>query len=84
MLTDSFSTTPDSPQRFTEELIILDQPRLVYEAPDYAPPVSERPSLATTASAVEFALEGLHLSRRLNKTSVGRGGGRYSANLSSL
>ncbi len=43
-----------------------------------------RPSLATTASAVEFALEGLHLSRRLNKTSEGRGGGRYSADLSSL
>jgi predicted O-linked N-acetylglucosamine transferase (SPINDLY family) len=46
-VTDSFSTTPDSPQRFTEELIILDQPRLVYEAPDYAPPVAERPSQAS-------------------------------------
>ncbi len=44
----------------------------------------ERPTLGTTAAAVEFALEGLHLSRRLNKTSVGRGGGRYSANLSGL
>jgi len=44
----------------------------------------ERPTLGTTAAAVEFALEGLHLSRRLNKTDVGGGGGRYSANVSGL
>ena len=36
-VTDHFSTPPDSQQRFVEELIYLDQPRLVYEAPDYAP-----------------------------------------------
>jgi magnesium chelatase subunit I len=42
------------------------------------------PTLGTTAAAVEFALEGLHLSRRLNKTQVGRGDGRYSATLSAL
>ena len=46
-VTDRFSTPPDSPQRFTEELIVLDQPRLVYEAPDYAPPVSVRPLQAS-------------------------------------
>jgi predicted O-linked N-acetylglucosamine transferase (SPINDLY family) len=42
-VTDRFSTPDDSPQQFTEELIFLDRPRLVYEAPDYAPPVSVRP-----------------------------------------
>ena len=40
----------------------------------------ERPTLGATASAIEFALEGLHLSRRLNKTA----GGRYSAGMRSL
>ena len=35
----------------------------------------DRPSLGLTASAIELALEGLHLSRRLNKTAAGR----YSA-----
>ncbi len=35
----------------------------------------DRPTLGTTAAAIEFALEGLHLSRRLNKTATGR----YSA-----
>ena len=44
----------------------------------------DQPTLGLTASAVEFALEGLHLSRRLNKTSLGRSGGRYSANVSGL
>lgn len=36
-VTDRFSTPEDSQQRFSEELLYLDQPRLVYEAPDYAP-----------------------------------------------
>lgn len=36
-VTDHFSTPPDSQQRFVEDLIYLGQPRLVYEAPDYAP-----------------------------------------------
>ena len=36
-VTDHFSSPPDSQQRFTEELLFLDQPRLVYEAPEYAP-----------------------------------------------
>ncbi|MDP9326668.1 MAG: sigma 54-interacting transcriptional regulator [Actinomycetota bacterium] len=35
----------------------------------------ESPGVA--ASALEFALEGLHLSRRLNKDGSGRGGARY-------
>ncbi len=41
-VTDHYSSPESSPQRFTEELIYLDQPRLVYEAPDYAPPVRVR------------------------------------------
>lgn len=36
-VTDHFSSPADSRQQFVEELIYLDQPRLVYEAPDYAP-----------------------------------------------
>ncbi|KZX50352.1 hypothetical protein A3709_11400 [Halioglobus sp. HI00S01] len=36
-VSDAFSSPPDSAQQFTEELLLLDQPRLVYEAPDYAP-----------------------------------------------
>lgn len=41
-VTDHFSTPDDTPQQFTERLIYLNQPRLVYEAPDYAPPVAIR------------------------------------------
>ncbi|QFU74804.1 tetratricopeptide repeat protein [Halioglobus maricola] len=36
-VTDGFSSPEDSPQQFTEKLLYLDQPRLVYEAPEYAP-----------------------------------------------
>ncbi len=36
-VTDRDSTPPDSEQRFIEELIVLEHPRLVYRAPDYAP-----------------------------------------------
>jgi magnesium chelatase subunit I len=39
----------------------------------------EEESPGVAASALEFALEGLHLSRRLNKDSDGRGGARYEA-----
>jgi len=41
-VTDKFSTPPDAPQKFTEELLCLNRPRLVYEAPDDAPDVSVR------------------------------------------
>jgi hypothetical protein len=34
-----------------------------------------------TASAVEFILEGLHLSRRLNKDATGPGSSSYSSRL---
>ena len=44
----------------------------------------EKPSPGLTAAALEFALEGLHLSRRLNKTNLGGGGGRYAGNVSRL
>jgi len=37
----------------------------------------EEESLGVAASALEFALEGLHLSRRLNKDADSRGGYRY-------
>jgi magnesium chelatase subunit I len=33
--------------------------------------VEAKPSAATTASVVEFILEGLHLNKRLNKDKVG-------------
>lgn len=36
-VTDKFSTPEDSKQQFTEQLLHLEQLRLVYEAPDYAP-----------------------------------------------
>jgi magnesium chelatase subunit I len=39
----------------------------------------EEESPGVAASALEFALEGLHLSRRLNKDADGRGGYRYEA-----
>jgi magnesium chelatase subunit I len=39
----------------------------------------EEESPGVAASALEFVLEGLHLSRRLNKDSDGRGGARYEA-----
>ena len=41
--------------------------------------VVEEESPGVAASALEFALEGLHLSRRLNKDGDGRGGSRYEA-----
>jgi protein O-GlcNAc transferase len=47
-VTDGFSTPPDSRQQFTEELLVLNQPRLVYVAPDYAPPVTVRAGSADT------------------------------------
>ncbi|MHA7817172.1 MAG: O-linked N-acetylglucosamine transferase family protein [Pseudohaliea sp.] len=46
LVTDRVSTPPESPQRFTESCLVLDQPRLVYEAPAYAPPVTVRPATA--------------------------------------
>jgi len=39
----------------------------------------EKPTAGTTAAAIELALEGLHLSRRLNKTALGNGGARFTA-----
>ncbi len=39
-VTDSFSSPGDTRQRFTEKLIHLQRPRLVYEAPAYAPAVA--------------------------------------------
>lgn len=41
-VTDNFSSPGDTRQRFTEKLLHLDQPRLVYEAPDYAPMLEVR------------------------------------------
>jgi protein O-GlcNAc transferase len=41
-VSDAFSTPPDTRQKFSEALLLLDQFRLVYEAPDYAPPVRLR------------------------------------------
>lgn len=41
-VTDHYSTPQDTGQKFTEELIYLDQPRLVYEAPSYTPEVTGR------------------------------------------
>jgi protein O-GlcNAc transferase len=41
-VTDHYSTPEDSPQQFVEELLYLEQPRLVYEAPAYAPEVQVR------------------------------------------
>lgn len=43
-VSDHYSTPPGSPQRFSEELLYLDRPRLVYAPPDYAPEVSVRSS----------------------------------------
>ena len=37
-----------------------------------------KPSPAMTASVMEFVLEGLHLSKRLNKAHLGSGGAVYS------
>ena len=37
----------------------------------------EEESPGVAASAIEFALDGLHLSRRLNKDHDARGGARY-------
>ncbi len=42
-VTDRYSTPEDGLQRFSEALLYLDQPRLVYEAPPYAPEVTVRP-----------------------------------------
>jgi predicted O-linked N-acetylglucosamine transferase (SPINDLY family) len=43
-VTDHFSTPENGSQRFVEELIYIDQPRLVYEPPDFAPSVQLRPA----------------------------------------
>jgi protein O-GlcNAc transferase len=42
-VTDHYSTPAGGPQRFVEELIYLDRPRLVYQPPEYAPAVRTRP-----------------------------------------
>jgi protein O-GlcNAc transferase len=41
-VTDSYSTPAGGKQKFTEKLITLGQPRLVYEPPVFAPPVRVR------------------------------------------
>jgi magnesium chelatase subunit I len=58
-----------------EDVAAADYVRLLEDVPALAAPVSslvgEGASPAQVASAVEFVLEGLHLSKRLNKESVG-------------
>ena len=58
-----------------EDVVSADYVRLLEAMPTLDQPVAqlvgENPSPAATASAVEFILEGLHLSKRLNKESVG-------------
>ena len=44
-VTDRYSSPKGSPQLFTEKLIYLEQPRLVYEAPAYAPTLSIKTSV---------------------------------------
>jgi len=58
-----------------EDVVSADYVRLLEAMPTLDQPVAqlvgENPSPASTASAVEFILEGLHLSKRLNKEAVG-------------
>src|SRR4051794_40847448 len=58
-----------------EDVVSADYVRLLDSMPTLDQPVAqlvgESPSPAATASAVEFILEGLHLSKRLNKEAVG-------------
>lgn len=44
-VTDHFSSPAGGPQRFTESLLYLQRPRLVYQPPDYAPEVTLRTSM---------------------------------------
>ena len=72
-------STPSTTQAIVsagEDVASADYVRLVESMPAAAPagqPARRRraPSPAATASAVEFVLEGLHLSKRLNKEAVG-------------
>jgi len=58
-----------------DDVVSADYVRLVESMPPLRQPVSQlvgdNPTPAATASAVEFILEGLHLSKRLNKEAVG-------------
>ena len=42
-VSDRYSTPENSSQKFTEELLYLDRPRLVYAPPAYAPDIKVRP-----------------------------------------
>ncbi len=70
------------PVEIGEDVAAADYVALVEEIPSLQPPVAElvgeAPSPAAVASAVELVLEGLHLSKRLNKDSVG-GRAQYRA-----
>jgi predicted O-linked N-acetylglucosamine transferase (SPINDLY family) len=44
-VSDRFSSPAGGPQRFTETLLYLQRPRLVYQPPDYAPEVTLRSSM---------------------------------------
>ncbi len=58
-----------------DDVVSADYVRLVESMPPLVQPVSQlvgdTPTPAAVASAVEFILEGLHLSKRLNKEAVG-------------
>ncbi len=58
-----------------DDVLSADEAKLVSEIPALRQPVSSLTggdeSPAAVASAVEFILEGLHLSKRLNKDAVG-------------
>jgi magnesium chelatase subunit I len=58
-----------------------EQARLIETIPALEPIVrslvGDDSSVSARASAVEFVLEGMHLSKRLNKDASGSGGGTY-------
>jgi magnesium chelatase subunit I len=68
-----------------EDVPTADLVALAASVPGLAEPVAAlcggSESIPLTASAVEFILEGLHLSRRLNKDTTGPGGSSYSSRL---
>ncbi|MFM7070012.1 MAG: magnesium chelatase, partial [Actinomycetes bacterium] len=66
-----------------EDVASADYVTVVQQVPSLQVPVAElvgeSPSPAAVASAVELVLEGLHLSKRLNKDASSTSGGTYRA-----
>ena len=74
-LVEAGAVPPEALEHAGDDVVSADEAKLVSDIPALRQPVAALTggdeSPAAVASAVEFILEGLHLSKRLNKDAVG-------------